>query len=59
MQTLRDVPPSDCKIRSFKVVEVETYGDRAVAVVLGHTKVNEKEHPYLDVNIYVTISNSF
>ena len=55
MHTLRDVPSLDCKIRSCKIVEFETYGDRVLAVVLGQVKVNEKEHPYLVVTIYVTI----
>ena len=36
--------------RDHKVVEVETYGERALAMVAGHAVVNEKEDPYLQVN---------
>ena len=46
---LSDIPSSRCNVQSFKVVEVETHGDGALALVLGHAFVNEKEHPYLEV----------
>ena len=46
---LSDIPSFRCKVQSFEVVEVETYGDRALAVVLGHADVNGKGHPHLEV----------
>ena len=46
---MSDMPGSTCKVRSHNIVKVETYSERAIALIKGHGDVNEKEHPYVEV----------
>ena len=48
-KVLNDVP--EYKDLDHKIVEVETYDERALVIVTGHADVNENEHPYLQVNV--------
>ena len=40
---------SNCEVRSVNIVKVETYGERALALVIGHEDINKKDHQYVEV----------
>ena len=44
---MNDIP--EYEDRDHRVVKIETYGERALAILTGHGDVKEKEHPYVEV----------
>ena len=53
IETRNVVPFTRCKILNYKVVEIETHGERALTIVLGHADMNGLNHPYLQVHVYL------
>ena len=37
-------------MRSYNIVKVETYGERALALVIGHEDIHKEDHQYVEVN---------
>ena len=37
-------------MRSYNIVKVETYGERALSLVIGHEDIHKEDHQYVEVN---------